>query len=573
MEKHPQVVASVEDKLRSLIGVYGNAVRRIREVIPESDRLTRALQIAQDVFKEQKAELVLNTRSAEFMAQVLARLTDEEERVGSQGEQLASKLAALGKFTIRVGYRMGWFAFRTMVVGRILLSWMLKPLRMGIRALTNWESSLDRAASALGLLAASGMLTTRRADILYNSILKLAKAGPEVQGAFQYLQSVLASIAVDAIQPFIPMILKLADTIAALWEEVSPKLIPALETLVDQVFPPLIELIQRVGPAIVEGFVQGLSIALPFIINFLGALEPILPVIAQLIGFLLPFAPILVGIGAALYVLSPILTAVGTIMQVLSFILSGAVIPALGAFLSALAPLLPVLLPLIAVIAAAILVWKNWGAIVNWFKSVTKPLQPLFNVLKELFGAVIHVLTGLGKIFYNLGRIIYELIRIGLTKLWEVLEPVRKLFVDIANAIGIVLEPVIQSITNAIKPLVDMLNALGDALHGVGDFLSGVADGLAQLCFRHIAPQVALFTKRMNEAKESIAGVQAGLIGLGGGLTGLAAPGLGVRGGTQEVTIYADISIGSGTAEADLDRIVDAVNEGLTEALRRRFLS
>jgi len=38
------------------------------------------------------------------------------------------------------------------------------------------------------------------------------------------------------------------------------------------------------------------------------------------------------------------------------------------------------------------------------------------------------------------------------------------------------------------------------------------------------------------------------------------------------VTIYADISIGSITAEADLERVVDAVNEGLTEALRRRFL-
>ena len=84
LEKHPGVASRVEDKLRSLIGVYGNASRRIREVVTDKERLGKALNIAKQLFAEEKAKIVPSTRSHQFFSEVIRRLTEEEARAAKK---------------------------------------------------------------------------------------------------------------------------------------------------------------------------------------------------------------------------------------------------------------------------------------------------------------------------------------------------------------------------------------------------------------------------------------------------------------------------------------------------------
>lgn len=572
IEKHPGVVGRVEGKLRSLIGAYGNVTRYLRANIKDQNKLKKALQAARDVFEEKKVTLVSTGRGLRENAKAADFMSAVSEKLAKNQGQLGRTLQGWGRRMIGVGYRIGWFAFRTMVLGRMIMNWLLAPIKKGIRALLDWEGIIDRGATSMGLLAAAGLLTGERLDFLKGAISTLIEKGIAFSGAWGYLQTVLATMAADIAAVFTPALLEIADALVEVWEQVKPTLIPALEDLVERVLPPLLSLIREVGPAFITAFVDGLSLSVPLIISLLNALKPIIPVAATIIGFLAPFAPILVAVGVAAYALSPIFIALGTALQLAAFSAMGVSISLTG-LLAAAAPIIAIILAIVAVIAVIIVVWQNWGKIVKWFTDVTRPLHPLFNAIREYLGALVHIATGAGKVIYNLGRIMFELIRIALTPLIEKLQPVWNILKAIWQLITTSVTPAINVLTAAIRVITDKLTALGDILHGVGDFLGGVADALAGLCFRHVTPMVEKFSKAMETSAEATGELRTGLTGLRRGLRGteFGEVGVGGYGGTQNVTVYADINIGTVSSEVDLSAVTDAVNRGIASALRRRI--
>lgn len=591
LEKHPGVASRVEDKLRSLIGVYGNASRRIREVVTDKERLEKALGIAKQLFAEEKAKLVPSTRSHRFFSEVIRRLTKDEAKAAKQHMTLSQRIGRLGRALTRAGYRLGWFAFRTIVVGRILLNWMLKPIRKGLGTLLRWEQSVEAAASALGLLAAAGLLNAESQERLEKAIGVVSKAGIKLQGTMANLQATIALIAAEAIEPLLPYINQLIDALYEVWESVKDEVIPVLIEFAQDVVPAVISILRDVGPAFIKAFVDGVRTAVPMILSLIKALQPLIPLAAKIIGFLMPFAPLMIAVGTAAYMLSPILTGLGSILQLvamnsmLAATTGTGLIGTLGGLLGALTPLLPIIAAVAGAIMGIILIIQHWSEIVSFFQgvweSLTSALQPVMPVLEEI-----------GELFYNIGRIIYELARlivtafiVGLQKLWDILSPVLmpilQAWYNALMKIKQAIEWVASIIWSVLKPVLDWfknaLDAINTVLSGAANFLAGLTNALLNLCFRHATPHVVKMTKALKDFNKEIAKTTGETFELGGELRTIKspvgeAPLRGIEGSSNYSVVYVTFNIEHLSSDVDKEELINDVSKAVAEVSRRRRL-
>jgi len=591
LEKHPGVASRVEDKLRSLIGVYGNASRRIKEVISDKERLEKALNIAKQLFTEEKAKLIPSTRSHQFFSEVIRRLTEDEARAAKEHVTLSQRVGRLGRALTRAGYRLGWFAFRTIVVGRILLNWMLRPIRKGLGTLLRWEQSVEAAASALGLLAATGLLSAESQERLEKAIGVVSETGIKLQGTMQNLQATIALIAAEAIEPLLPYINQLIDALYEVWESVKDEVIPVLTDFARDVVPTVISILRDVGPEFIKAFVDGIRVAVPMILSLVKALEPLLPVAAKIIGFLMPFAPLMIAIGTAAYMLSPILTGLGSILQLvamnslLATTTGTGLIGTLTSLLGALGPLLPIIAAVAGAIVGVILVIQHWSEIASFFQgvweSLVSALQPIMPILEEI-----------GEIFYNVGRIIYELARlvvtafiVGLQKLWDILSPVLmpilQAWYNVLMRIKQAIEWVANIIWSVLKPVLDWfkgaLDAINNVLSGAANFLGGLTNALLNLCFRHATPHVVKMTKALKEFNKEIAKTTGETFELGGDLRTIrsparAIPSRGIESGSSYSVIYVTFNVEHLASDVDKEELIHDASLAVAEAARRRRL-
>jgi len=596
-ERHPEVVRGVQDKLASLRGQYMNVCKWLRETFKEEGKLNRALNVARAVYKERMANLVQSTESARMFGEVLERLSlaeKEEQAVkekaipierkaleaAEEGEKRRreeqkkgeSALKKFGDALARVGWRLGWFAYRTLMVGRMLMRWLTKPITQGIRTLVNWESAVDRAATAMGLLAVAGYTSAEQTAFLTETMSKLIQVGMKVQGAFLYLQTVFAAIVADLGEPLANAFFQIAEAIRATWEEVGPRLVPAIQELIDSILPPLIDLIREVGPALAEGIIQGLQITIPLLLDLISAFQPLAPIIGNLIGILLPFGPILMAVGTAAYVVGTFFSGLG---EIISFV--GGIAGAFGISLSGLLPILGIVA---AAVAAGILIWQHWGEICQWFSGVVDALRPILEPLWDLLVKIGDVVYQCGRVFYEAGRVVAGVFYVGLQKLWDLISPyILPVLETLWNAMKGIGETIWNTLGPAIKWLTDALDGLSNVLGGVADWLGGLADALFSLCFKHAAPQAEQFNRVLSDTLTLTSKVQRSVEGLGGSLRGIEGVGFGgfglhgIGAGSivQHISVSATIEVGSISGEVDLDRVTDAVNRGIAEALRRRL--
>ena len=600
-----RIVSVVVEWISRFPEVAKETEKKLEKMVTGVDRARQALIPYARTEKEQLRLQRYATESAQEMGYRILRtdagfriFSDALERNQNRLMETRKRLERFSGKLMTAGWRIGWLSFRLVMMGRGIMQWFQKPIQLAIKSLSEWDKSLGTVATSMGLLQATGMLTSGMADFLTSTMEKLPDVGLRFQAAMGELQSVLIGIVVEAGEPLIEILHEVALALLDVWNEVKPTLIPALQELANTVLPPLLDILRDVGPAVVIGLVEGIRTAIPIITGLLKVLTPILPTLARLVGFLLPFAPLLLAVGTAMYFLSPILMGLSASMSALSGVIgflsgtfgicstaAGGLGIAIGGVTIAFAPFLAIVLAIAGAVVAIILIWQHWGEIVAWFQSVLAPLAPLLNALQGLFGAIWNVLTGVAKIFYNVGRIIFELIRIAITPLLDALKPVfdflHNLFKPILDAIGRAFEIV----TTAIKVFTDALNVVGSVLHGVGDFLGGIANALGGLCFRHATPDVEKFTeslvksnKEMGRTIGDLDSMRKGLEAIEStpvavGVTGIAgrAAGAGIE---KEVTQYMDISvdvtIGTVAGVADLDLVTEAVNKGVAEALRRR---
>jgi len=162
----------------------------------------------------------------------MSRGTKVTQRIGESTRNLNRRFDSLGRRISYIGWRLSWMAYRLMMMGRIITRWMLRPVNFAIQSLTNWERSLDTVATTMGLLAATGQLTGERQEFLQRTLEGLMEVGPKVQGAFQYVQSAMIGLAIEAGEPLSEFFFAIGDLISSLAPMVSEELIPAITELV-----------------------------------------------------------------------------------------------------------------------------------------------------------------------------------------------------------------------------------------------------------------------------------------------------------------------------------------------------
>ena len=468
---------------------------------------------------------------------------------------------------------------------------MLKPIKKGLGTLLRWEQSVEAAASALGLLGATGLLTAQAQERLEKAIDVVSEAGIKVQGTMQNLQATIALIAAEAIEPLLPYINQLVDALYEVWESVKNDVIPALADFARDVVPTVISILREVGPAFIKAFVDGVRMAVPMILGLIKALEPLIPLVAKIIGFLMPFAPLMIAIGTAAYMLSPILTGLGSVLQLvamnsmLAAVTGKGLIATLGGLLGALGPLLPIIAAVAGAIAGIILIIQHWSEIVSFFQGVWEAflsaLEPIMPLLEEI-----------GELFYNIGRIIYELARIlvgslivGFQKLWDfvspVLMPLLESLYNIFNSIRQAIEWLANAIWNLLKPAIDWfagaLDTLNSWLSGAANFLGGVADALWNLCFKHATPHVVKMTKALKDFNKEIAKTTGETFELGGELKTIrspvgTAPLRGIESGSSYSVIYVTFNVEHLASDVDKEELIHDTSLAVAEAARRRKL-
>jgi len=593
-------IQSIANRLARLREEYSKAAKAVQASTLSDRGKVAALNYLKREYIEHQNRL-LGVASGHRLAERAMQFGRAEmERHPPLLKRIGTSLYGLGRRFRAAGLRIGWFAFRTVIMGRLILRYVLSPTKKAIRMLMDYDRTLTDVATTMGLLSYFGMLTGKRQDFLKNTMYKVLEAGMKLKAAFGYLSAVFASIAADVLPLIVPPLIEIADAIREVWESSKDELIPAFKELIDSILPPLIDIVKEVGPAFIKGLVQGIRFSLPLIIGLIKALTPFAPLIGKIVGVLIPFAPILVAIGSAAYIIGPIISALGGIFQILGFFamssagglaasataMGGAAAAGtgltgiLGSLLGVLAPLLPIIAAVAGAIIGIILIIQHWSEIVSFFQGVW---QGLMDILQP----IMPILESIGNMLYQLGRVIYEIARfvgaafyVAFQKVAEILGPILgpviKSISDGFNTFMNVLRGLANIVMTILKPALDwfkgIIDAISGALGGFADWLSGVTNALLHMCFKHAAADARKFSRELKTLNYDLTATQSRVGSLTGRLleVGPAMPG-GGGSPTQYVTVHASISIGSVSSEVDLDALSDAINRGIGEALRRRL--
>jgi len=264
-------------------------------------------------------EQAVQGRNAEKVARELARMIQREQRAiddaGGRWWRFNRGVERWGNNLNRLGIRMGWLAYRSVILGRIVTRYLTRAFQRTINTLVNWESSIETVVTTMGYLDITGQLTADRMSFLQSTLEDLPFAGMKVAGAFGYLQSALIGLIVYLAEPLQQAFLAIGDALVALAPVVQRIVVPALFELVAAIIELLPDLV-AIARVAIPAFIEGIRSALPVLIGFVRVLQPIIPALARLLGFFVPFAPVIMAVGTALYFLSTVLTGFGSILTI-----------------------------------------------------------------------------------------------------------------------------------------------------------------------------------------------------------------------------------------------------------------
>jgi len=501
------------------------------------------------------------------------------EGMKTKTQAMGRTFSAWGKKIQKGGRQIGIYGFivsyalrQIMRVSRQLFTFFKQLFKIS----ADFGAALEQVAFGAALLESQGLATSETLDFLASAQDLLIEYGPTLMALWEGFEAVFTAAAAAVMVQLIPSMTTLLNKLAELL---------AREDVID--------LVAR----LIDGFIE-LALALievaPEILQMATFFTDLLVSAIPLIQLFAPFIPLILALGAAMFILGPIFSVIGAVMQVVGPIAAflGGVLSHLtaivavggtvvGGFTITLGTLIPIIGIVIAAIIAIYLIWKHWGEIVEWFRGVLRPLQPLFNALVGLGRAIWKVITAVANIFYQLGRIVFELIRIALTPLVDALRPVWEWLKTVHHIMSVFLAPILDKITGAVKWLTDALNTLGNILGGVGDFLGGIADALGLLCFAHVAPMVETFSESLEEATARAGDMRRALYGLRGGLRGAEFGEIGMGGGlgeggvgggrgpiTFEQSIVIDMTGAIISSDMDLDEIANVIGDKIAEKSR-----
>ena len=462
----------------------------------EVDRV-HAIMMETEGFREADDALKKLAQDEKEEAAAKAKQQREMERQAKLLEKQKKKWTTLGHRISSTGRSLGWLGFRMVIMGRLITRTMLKPVTQVINLLRDWERSARDLAYTIGLLAYTGLGSADMIDTFLNTLRKLPEAGLMIQAALGAVQGVLLTIGVDLAPIISEALIELADAFLRVWKEVSPTLIPALQELSDKVMPQIIDILEELGPAFIEGFVAGLSIVIPALVKLVDFLGPLAPAIGFLAGVLVPLAPLFMLVGTAMYFVSPILMALGSAISFLG--------PLLGA--GGLGGALAALFPVVIAIGAAVL------AGVGVFLLLTDVIGPIP-------AAIIAIVTAIA-----VGIITFKLVSAAL--------------IAVGSA-GAAAAPGIAAVGGASITLVPIILALAAAALAVGAAIWMAGEGFkaAATGVQIAASAILLLAANIDKVIPLV----PVLLGLAAGMTAMAVAGIAMLGGAAGV-IAMDLAI------------------------------
>ena len=146
-------------------------------------------------------------------------------------------------------------------------------------------------------------------------------------------------------------LMDLIMAISQVWDAAKGDLMPIFERLATETIPRFIEILKKVGPDAITGFVQGLEDGINALTWLLDVLEPHLPALSKFLGYLVGIAPILTAVGMGLFFMSVPLQMVASFVGTLNG-LFGAIAGTAGATTISFAALGAILLILAGITGA-----------------------------------------------------------------------------------------------------------------------------------------------------------------------------------------------------------------------------
>lgn len=261
---------------------------------------------------EAAAETIGLKRATDYLARRIMYYKKHQEEAGLT-------LAAFRKKLEVTGLRMGWLAYRTTMIGTITMRYFTAPVKFAMKTALDWDRSIDTVIEALAGLARAGELTSDRQRFLAETIERLIYTGPVFAGAWSYVQSALMNVAVQAVAPLIPLLVKVADVIVELAPTIIGELVPAI-TIMTREFTSLLPVISAMISAAIPPFVAGLRAAVDALMLLSIVMRPFLPIIASLLGFIAPMSPLLLLIGTGMYFASTAAALFAKLLTVLAWL-------------------------------------------------------------------------------------------------------------------------------------------------------------------------------------------------------------------------------------------------------------
>ena len=215
IEENPAVTRNARNQLNALERAQRQLQTALMKYIPAGQEQNRIMaHINKAVFDQEVAIRSKAQPALKILNKALNNLDEENRKV-------VPRMTRISKAIERWGWRLGWLGFRMVIVGRMILRYMMKPINDAIKGLTNWEKTLTEIAISLGYLEAQGLLTADMEERMLSTLEELPDAGMAVQGAMGYLTAALADIAIDIAPDLVDIFMRLAD----IWTDVKPLIV------------------------------------------------------------------------------------------------------------------------------------------------------------------------------------------------------------------------------------------------------------------------------------------------------------------------------------------------------------
>jgi phage-related minor tail protein len=419
--------AGAIDDLSERTGVGREEIQRWKFALEQSGGNVNSLQTA---VKKMSTVIESESKSAADAFETLG-LSQEKLKEASPEiafDEVVYALARMDEGTERN-------ALGTQLLGKAYLE-LAPTLNLGVKGIEDLKGEAD----SLGMVMSSDAIMA--ADNFGDSMDKL-------KGAAEGLMNQLGSVAIEALQPLIDMIIAYLPTIQGIMKD----LLPIVADLFQSVLPPLMELAKELFPVILDLINALLPIITQLIKNLLPPITDLLlmllPPVVEIVQKLLP--PLLQLIEPLFPLLDPILKLLQPILDLLMMILD----PLMDMINAILPPLINIITKVIEV------------AIV--------PLQAAFTVIANILGGTVkaafewisNYINTIKKVFMD----VIDFFKNVFTGNWKgAWESIKKIFSDIWEGIKTAFKIPINWVIDGINAFIRGINKIEipDWVPGVG---------------------------------------------------------------------------------------------------------